>query len=107
VAHIDILVNDYPAAIQRRVASLYIQGDRIEIESEEPEVWRDRLLRPIPTEEPGVATDPDDNPEAFLKALIARLQGSYLVATDWHPRRACPIPESGVVPMDELSSRSI
>ena len=97
MAHIDVIENDWAAEVQRRVATLFIQDGEIRLRSDEADVWRERLLRPIRLAD-GQVIDPFLTPEEFLKVLPQELQGTYLFALGPHPEEACPIPQS-VLPM--------
>ncbi len=97
MAHVDIIQNDWSAGLQRRVASVYIGGGRVQVDTSD-QAWRERLLRPIKLAE-GDVVDPDETPELFLKTLGTTLHGSYFFATEPHSHRACPIPDTGIVPM--------
>jgi hypothetical protein len=88
--HVDIIKTDPLAIGEHRLARAVFEGGAISIDkASDPEYWRATLT---------VATsiDPDAEPQNFLEALPAALDGTYVYATSPHEDDECPVTHPAV-----------
>lgn len=97
MTHVDVVKNEWLAGVQYPVAQIRIEAGHVIIDSEDPERWRDSLMRAVG------GLDPDLEPERFLSALSGALDGSYLFATEPHEEHQCPFHGHGVLHMRAAS----
>lgn len=95
--HVDIVKNDWLAGYQHPVAQVFLEEGKLDLESPEPDTWREVVFRPIP------GVDPTQQPAEFLAALSHHIHGTYLFATEPHEDHACPFAKHPLVPISELS----
>jgi hypothetical protein len=83
--HIDIIKSDPLATEEHRLARAVLEGGEVEIDAtDNPDYWRSTLAT-------ATGISPDDEPQRFFEALPARLEGTYVYATDPHVDDECPL----------------
>jgi hypothetical protein len=103
VFHVDILKNDFGMGVQRRVARLFVNGRGVDVDmSDEPERWKQKLVRPILDEVGADLLDPETAPKDFLRVLAKGMQGgTYLVALGPHDEGSCVLTDDGLATIAE------
>jgi hypothetical protein len=83
--HVDITKVEPLASSKRRLARVVLdeQGG-IVIQADDPAYWRNTLTQ-------AVGIDPDQAPQEFLYSLSARVDGTYVSATQPHEEDDCPL----------------
>jgi hypothetical protein len=99
--HVDVLQNDWVAAVQRRVAWFGLNGgNEIAVGGPEAEKWRRHLLHPVNDSATGQSLDPTEAPKDWLMALPEQVQGSYVVLVGPHEDEECSFSHLDEVPME-------
>jgi hypothetical protein len=98
--HVDILKNDWAAAVQCRVAIFAVNGAGVVVQND-LEGLEAKLLHPLADPVTGEELDPQSAPKEWLHALAREIQGSYLLAVGPHETDACEIDD--VTPMRSVA----
>jgi hypothetical protein len=90
--HVDLLVNDWVARVQRREAWFSLNGSEegVQVAGPEAEKWKG-LVRPIREPRTGRDLNPETAPKDWLKAFARSNPATYVTLVGPHDQDACPI----------------
>jgi hypothetical protein len=71
--HVDLVKNEWLAGYQVLVAQAFVAGDVVEVQTPEPEKWRELIMQTAHRFQHGGRYLPDENPWRFPSAAAARV----------------------------------
>jgi hypothetical protein len=105
--HVDVVKNEWLAGFQYAVARVTVEASQIHVDTGEPDVWIQIVLRPFIDEETGEMLHAQKDPDTFFNALPRAIHGTYLFATPPHEDAECHFDRTPVVAIEPLQREAV